>query len=73
MGGDRITYAGDKSTPTANLVTAKPLVNSTISTPNARFNGMDLANFYLNTPMPNLEYMCLRLDLIPGEIIDKYD
>ena len=73
VGGDRIDYPGDKSTPTADLVTAKLLVNSTISTPNARFYGMDLANFYLNTPLPNPEYMRLRLDLLPDEIIDKYD
>ena len=45
VGGDRITYKGDKSTPTANLVTAKLLINSTILTPQARFYGMDLSNF----------------------------
>jgi hypothetical protein len=51
VGGDRITYEGDKSTPTADHVTAKLLINSTISTPHARFYGMDLSNFYLMTPM----------------------
>ncbi|RPI66945.1 MAG: hypothetical protein EHM43_10390, partial [Ignavibacteriae bacterium] len=73
VGGDRIVYAGDKSTPTADLVTAKLLINSTISTPRARFYGIDLANFYLMTPMAEFEYMRLRLDLIPKEIQDKYD
>ena len=73
VGGDRIAYAGDKSTPTADLVTAKLLINSTISTPKARFYGIDLANFYLMTPMPDFEYMRLRLDLIPEEIQVKYD
>jgi hypothetical protein len=34
--------------------------------------GIDLANFYLNTPMPNPEYMCLRLDIIPNKIIIAY-
>ena len=34
---------------------------------------MDLANFYLNTPMPNPEYMRLRLDVIPNEIIVAYN
>ena len=45
----------------------------TISTPGAVFLGMDLANFYLNTPMPNPEYMRLRLDVIPEEIIVAYN
>ena len=43
MGGDRITYNGDKSTPTADLDTAKLLINSTISMPLMRFFGMDLS------------------------------
>jgi hypothetical protein len=59
--------------PTANLTTAKLLINSTISTPRGIFLGIDLANFYLNTPLPNYEYMCLRLDIIPEEIILTYN
>jgi hypothetical protein len=50
VGGDRITYTGNKSTPTANLVTVKLLINSTSSTPKVKFYGMDLS-FYLMTPM----------------------
>ena len=34
---------------------------------------MDLANFYLNTPLPNPEYMRLRLNIIPKEIIVQYN
>jgi hypothetical protein len=59
IGGDRIDYPGNKSTPNADLTTVKLLLNSTISMPGAVFVGMDLANFYLNTPMPNPEYMRL--------------
>ncbi len=50
VGSNRITYNGNTSTPTADLVTAKLLINSTISTPNAKFYDMDLSNFYLMTP-----------------------
>ncbi len=46
-----LTTLFNKSMPTANLTTAKLLFNSTISTPGASFYGIDLANFYLNTPM----------------------
>ncbi len=73
IGGNRITYAGNTSTPTANLVTSKLLVNSTISTPNAKFYGMDLSNFYLMMPMKEYEYMRLRLDLISNKIVQKYN
>ncbi len=72
MGGDRIDYPWNKSTPKANLTTAKLFFNSTISTPGALFYGIDLANFYLNTPMEHYEYMSLQLDILPQEIIDKY-
>jgi len=73
VGGDRIDYAGNKSTPTADLVTAKLLINSTISTPKAIFYSIDLANFYLMTPMEEFEYMRLRIEIIPEEIIQKYN
>ncbi len=52
VGGDLINYPGNISTPTADLTTAKLLINWTISTPEAIFLGINLANFYLNTPLP---------------------
>jgi hypothetical protein len=72
VGGNLIDLPGNKSTPTADLLTAKLLINSTISTPGPVFLGVNLANFYLNTPMPDPEYMHLHLDIIPEEIIAKY-
>jgi hypothetical protein len=50
VGGDQIEYPGEKSTRTAGLTTAKILINSVISTPNAKFLAIDIKNFYLNTP-----------------------
>jgi hypothetical protein len=73
MGGNRIDYPWNKSTPAANLTTAKLRFNSTISTPSTLFYGIDLANFYLNTPMKHYKYMHLWLDILPQEIMDKYD
>ena len=49
-GGNRVHYPGDASTPTADLLTVKLLLNSIISTPNAKFMTMDIKDFYLNTP-----------------------
>ena len=73
VGGNFIDFPGTKSTPTADLLTAKLLINSTISKPGAVFLGIYLANFYLNTPMLEPEYMRLPLDIILEEIIVKYN
>jgi hypothetical protein len=72
MGGDSIDYPWEKSMPTANLTTAKLLLKSTFYTPDATFYSIDLANFYLNTPMECYEYMHLQLDILPHKIINKY-
>jgi hypothetical protein len=69
VSGDHIDYPGNKAAPTPDLTTAKLLINSTISTPVAIFLGIDLANFYLNTPMPNPKYMRLQLDII--QLLEK--
>eukprot|EP00804_Cyclotella_cryptica_P025455 CCRYP_017202-RA/>CCRYP_017202-RA protein AED:0.33 eAED:0.21 QI:0/0/0/1/1/1/3/0/788 len=71
--GTYIDYPWDVATPTSGLGTAKLLFNSIISTLGATFLGMDIKNFYLNTPMDSPEYMKLKLDLIPAEIVKKYN
>jgi hypothetical protein len=60
------------STPTAKLTTAKCVLNSTISTPNARFMVADIKYFYLNTPLEPYKYMRLPLAMIPDKIIQQY-
>jgi hypothetical protein len=71
-GGDRVHYPGDAGTPTANLLTVKLLLNSIISTPNAKFMTMDIKDFYLNIPMTRYEYMRLRLADMPKDVIVHY-
>jgi hypothetical protein len=73
VGGNQIEYPGDKSTRTAGLTTAKILINSVISTPNAKFLVIDIKNFYLNTPLGRFEYMVINLESLPQETIEKYD
>jgi hypothetical protein len=51
VGGDRINYPGEVATPTADMLAAKILFNSVISTAAACFMTMDISNFYLNTPL----------------------
>ena len=50
VGRDRINYPGDVGTPTADMLTVKLLLNSVISTKDARFMTIDIKDFYLNTP-----------------------
>ncbi|KAL7474984.1 hypothetical protein ACHAW6_000922 [Cyclotella cf. meneghiniana] len=72
VGGNLIDYPWPITTPTANLTTAKLLFNSAVSTPGAHFLTMDIKDFYINTPMECPEFMHLKLDLLPPEIVDAY-
>jgi hypothetical protein len=72
VGGDRIDYPDEVSTKTSSLPTAKILINSTISTPNARAMVLDIKDFYLNTPMERTEYMRININDIPTPIISHY-
>ena len=65
VGGDKLPYAGITTTHCANLTTAKIFMNSTISTPNARFGCVDIKNMYYDTPMNTYEYMNIKLAEIP--------
>jgi len=72
IGGNLIDYPGDVSAPTGGLVTYKLHCNDIISTKGARCMNLDIHNYYLNTPLPEPEYMKINLALIPEEIIKAY-
>jgi hypothetical protein len=72
VGGDQVHYPGDVGTPTADLTLVKIHVNSVISTRGARYMTLDIKNFYLNTPMERFEYVRIKIDDIPEEIIVEY-
>ena len=65
VGGNRINYPGEVGTPTADMLLAKILFNSVISTKGAKFMTGDIKNFYLMTPLKRKEYVKLRLADIP--------
>ena len=73
VGGDRINYPGEVATPTAEMLVAKMLFNSVISTKGAKFMTMDISNFYLMTPLSRPEYIRIKLTDIPDEIIREYN
>jgi len=72
MGGNLVNYPGDCGTPTANLLTVK-LLNSVISTPQAKFMTIDIKDFYLMTPMERKEYFRIKMELFPEDVIDEYN
>ena len=73
VGGDKLTYEGNVSTPTADLTVVKTLLNSVVSTPGARFLTIDIKDFYLNTPMDVSEYMRIPVKYIPASIMSQYN
>ena len=73
IGGSKIAVEYDVSTPTADLSTAKILINSTLSTPNAKSAGFDLMNMYLNTDLEDPEYVRIHISKIPKKFINMYN
>ena len=61
----------DCGTPTANLLTVKLLLNSVVSTPGAKFLGLDLKDFYLNTPMDQPEFLRMKIETLPEDVIEQ--
>ncbi len=72
MGGDRINYPGNVATPTAQMLVAKMLFNSIISTIGARFMTMNISNFYLMTLLHQPEFIQMKLSNIPDKVIKEY-
>jgi hypothetical protein len=72
VGGDRINYPGAVTTPTAEMLVAKLLFNSVISTKDARFMTMDISIFYLMIPLHCPEFIRMKLSEIPDELIREY-
>jgi hypothetical protein len=72
MGGNLINYPDDCGTPTADLLTVKWMLNSVISTPNAKFMTINIKDFYLMMPMEQYEYFHMKLELFPPDIIEEY-
>ncbi len=73
VGSDKVHYPGEARIPTADLTLVKMHVNSIISTWGAQYMTLDMKNFYLNMSMVRYEYVCIRINDIPKEIIVEYN
>ena len=65
VGDSNISVDYDIETPTADLSTAKILINRTLSTRGARWAGFDLMNMYLNTNLKDYENLRGQTSQIP--------
>ena len=70
--GDCLDCDGDMATDTASMETIKLHWNSTISTLHARYMCLDIKNMYLNTKLPQPQYMRFHISVIPEEVIIHY-
>jgi hypothetical protein len=74
VGGDRLHYDGNCSTKTAALETVKLHLNHTISCPTGKYATTDVKDFYLNTPMQEMDWVYLKIPIsdIPQCIMEHY-
>ena len=73
VGGSNISFNYNIGTPTAELSTAKILINITLSTRGAWWSGFDLMNMYLNTELKDYENLRVHTLQIPEEFIQEYN
>jgi hypothetical protein len=72
IGGNHICFLGDVGTNTTSLELVKLLLNSMLSCPGTRFSSIDFKSFYLDTPMPDPEYVRINIADILAEFIEEY-
>ena len=67
VGGDKLEYPKDASSPAANLLDTKLLINSTTSdnTKGAQFATIDIKDFFLQSTLPEEEYMRIHSKYFP--------
>jgi hypothetical protein len=73
VSGNRVNFPGDCGTSTVDMVTVKLHLNSVISTKGAHYCTIDLKDFYLMTPMTDLEYMHMKIKDLSEDFIIMYN
>jgi len=72
VGGDRKNYPGAVATTTTEMIVAKLLFSSVLSTKGVRFMTIDISDFYLVTTLKQPEFIRISINNIPEEIIIEY-
>ena len=75
VGGDKLDYENDASSPAATLLDTKLILNSTISDAcrGARFATIDIKDFFLQSTLPSAEYMRIHSKYFTEDIKSKYN
>ena len=58
-------FCGDASSVAASLATVKLLLNSVVSTKDAKFTTSDIKDFFYASFLPDPEYTKMKLMIIP--------
>ena len=74
VGGNKLTYVYNFSSPATDLIKTKILLNSIIpdAKSSARFLSMDLKDMFLHTPIEQPKYMKVPINYFPDNIEEKY-
>ena len=74
VGGDKLTYDGDPSSPEIILLDLNIHLKSVIfdACKGARYLTADIINYYHNNPMMNYQYMWIHLKDIPNKVVVEY-
>ena len=74
VGGNKLTYDGNPSSPSISLLDLKIHLNSVISDARkgAHYLTADIINYFLNNPMANYQYTRIHMKDIPNKIIVEY-
>ena len=75
VGGDRLEYKHDATSPAASLIETKMLLTSVISdsAKGARFFTLDNKDFFLQTEMQDHEFMRIHAKYFSDELKNKYN
>jgi hypothetical protein len=73
VGSNLINYPYELTTRTADMVSAKIMWNSMVSTLGAKFGGANIENIYLETLLDQYKYMQMPLSLFLNDIIAHYN
>ena len=72
IGGDKLEYLEETSSPAANLLETKLLLNSVISDKESRFMSMDITDFFLQSSLKQKEYMRIHSKYFSQNFRDLY-
>ena len=75
IGGDKLDYYGNSSSPAASLLESKLIINSVISDTHkgARFMSIDIKDYFLQSFLPEPEYMKIHGKYFFEDIRKQYD